>query len=90
MSGAASAADPVREPVIVTSLADPETDLVAVDEQRSDSSAGDPMKSFAQALTEAAAAQREAIAARCKSVRDIPASGHGRDLWEANCRYQRR
>ena len=32
MSGAASAADPVREPVIVTSLADPETDLVAVDE----------------------------------------------------------
>ena len=83
-------AAPAKEPVILTSLGDPETDLVEVDESAAGSAADDRIRKFTQALTQAAAAEREAIAAHCKSLRSIPANGAPREAWEANCRYQRR
>jgi hypothetical protein len=87
---AAAQAAPVREPVVVTTLADPETDLVAVGASNEGPSVDDRIRSFSQAIIQAAAAERQAIAVRCRSIRDIPAAGSRRGVWEANCRYQRR
>jgi len=80
-------AAPGKEPVILTSLGD---ELVEVDETSPASSADDRIRKFTQALTQAAAAEREAIAAHCKTLRSIPTDGAPREAWEANCRYQRR
>jgi len=88
LCGSAAGSAPDREPVVVTTLADPESDLVAVDP--GEPSVEDRIKVFTQAISQAAASERQAMAERCRSIRDVPASGTRREVWEANCRYQRR
>jgi hypothetical protein len=88
LCGSAAESAPDREPVVVTTLADPESDLVAVDPE--EPSVEDRIKIFTQAISQAAATERQAIAERCRSIREIPATGARREVWEANCRYQRR
>jgi len=80
------------EPLVVTTLGDPELMAVA---QAVQGRAGDPaldatMQGFASAISQAAAADQESIAARCKAIAKVPAGGAGRAAWEANCRYLRR
>src|SRR5207237_3524936 len=87
----AAGADTAREPLVVTTLADPELLVVAPD---SDGRAQDPvlegsMRDFATAISQAAAADQESIVTRCKSVARVPAGGADRVAWEANCRYLR-
>jgi hypothetical protein len=92
-SAAVAGGASVREgPLIVTSLSDPEQHLVAQSASGTARNNGlDPaMQDFASALSRAAAAEQQSIAARCRSIGAIPATGAIRTAWEANCRYQRR
>jgi hypothetical protein len=77
------------EPLVITRLSDPETELVVVSGEAEESSADQQIRTFAQAINQAATAERQAVAASCRSVRSIPVAGAGREAWEANCRYQR-
>jgi len=81
-----------REPLVVTSLPDPELHLVAQSSNRPVQSAGlDPaMQAFANRISEAATAEQQSVAARCQSFGPIPARGVARAAWESNCRYRRR
>jgi hypothetical protein len=60
-------------------MRDPEADAASEDSYR-----------FARALDDAAVMQRQAVAERCRSIRQVPAAGSAREAWEANCRYTRR
>jgi hypothetical protein len=81
-----------REPLVVKSLPDPELHLVAQSSNVSvESSDLDPaMQAFANAISQAATAEQQSIAARCQSFGPVPARGAVRAAWEFNCRYQRR
>ena len=88
LTGTATYAEP-REPLIVTRL--PETEVqVAVLKDPEAVAADEEARQFARAIMQAAAAERQANAARCRSSDPIPAAGAERLAWEANCRYRRR
>lgn len=88
---AAGAASP-GEPLVVTNLGNPELLVITqgAPAGTEDPALGGAMRGFASAINEAAAADQESIAARCKSIVRVPANGAFRDAWEANCRYLRR
>ena len=77
------------EPLVVTNLPEPRLQVVSMDgpEGGADTQA---MERFAAALSQAAAAEQQSLAARCKSSDPVPAGGADRLQWEANCRYRRR
>ena len=77
------------EPLIVADLPDPVLQVVALRDPEADA-AGEDVRRFARTLDEAAMAQRQVAAERCRSILHVPATGSVRDAWEANCRYTRR
>jgi hypothetical protein len=78
-----------REPLVVTRLPEPELQIVAVGGSDAGADA-EAVQRFAKALGQSALADRQTIAARCRDVTSIPASGASREAWEADCRYHRR
>jgi hypothetical protein len=89
LTGTASIhADP-REPLIVTRLPDNEVREVALADPEA-VEADREAQEFARAISQAAASEQQANAARCRSSDPVPAAGPGRLAWEANCRYRRR
>ena len=89
LAGAAAAhADP-REPLIVTHLPEAEVEVIALADPEA-SEADRQAQLFAQAISQAAAAERQANAAKCRSSDPVPVGGAERLAWEANCRYRRR
>ena len=89
LAAAAAAEAAPGEPLIVTRL--PENDLqVAVLKDPEATSADEEAQQFARVIMQAAAADRQANAARCKSSDPVPSAGAERLAWEANCRYRRR
>lgn len=85
-SGAATAG----EPLVVTRLSDPETQLLALDGSPAALSPEQRNADFINALAAATAARDQAIDAQCRSMSAVPASGEARMTWEAKCRYRRR
>ena len=86
--GQIAAAAPA-EPLVVANLREPVLEVVVMRDPESVSASGETLR-FARALDDAAIAQRQAVARRCRSADPIPARGPARDAWEANCRYTRR
>ena len=77
------------EPLVVAELREPVLQVVVLRDPAADAVSEEALR-FARALDHASFAQRQAAAARCRSIREIPAKGSGREAWEANCRYTRR
>jgi hypothetical protein len=89
LAGAAAAQADPREPLIVTRLPEAEGQVVALADPEA-VEADRQAQQFARAIIQAAAAERQANAMRCKSSDPVPAAGPERLAWEANCRYRRR
>lgn len=77
------------EPLVIAHLQEPVLQVVVMRDPEADA-ASEQSRRFAKALDDAAFAQRQATAARCRSIENVPASGAAREAWEANCRYTRR
>ena len=77
------------EPLVIASLHEPVLQVVVMRDPEADAVSEDTRR-FAQALDDAAVAQRQAVAQRCRNIRQIPVAGSAREAWEANCRYTRR
>ena len=77
------------EPLIVTILPEAQLQVVRMDDPEG-SAKDQAMQRFADALSQAASAEQQSLAARCKSSDPVPAAGADRVAWEANCRYRRR
>lgn len=89
LTGTAPAyADP-REPLIVTRLPEAEVQVVPLTDPEA-VEADRQAQLFAQAIIQAAAAQRQTDTVKCRSSDPVPAGGAERLAWEANCRYRRR
>jgi hypothetical protein len=96
----AAQAAPAPEPLVVTSLADPDPNYVPPAESKSRgkrSRAEEPqpvldeaMLAFGRAIGQAALAQRQVMQARCSAGPPSDASDVDRLAWEASCRYSRR
>ena len=77
------------EPLVIAHLQEPALQVVVMRDPETDA-ANEEARRFARALDEAALAQRQSVARRCRSIMEIPSSGAAREAWEANCRYTRR
>jgi hypothetical protein len=95
-SAAAPQASAPPEPLVVTTLPDPDPNYVPRDDGR-----GEPaleqrhgldlaIEEFGRAISQAALLQQEAIAAKCRSGAPPEATASERFAWEASCRYSRR
>jgi hypothetical protein len=80
----------LQEPVVVTPLGDPEQELVPVSAPAAAPSLEQRIAEFSRAVSQANAAEGQAIEAQCKSTAAAAAKGADRFAWAANCRYQRR
>jgi len=88
--GGAIHAAPVHETLIVTRLAEPEDQLVAVSNSGGEPTLDERIARFSTAVSLATAADQQLIDVRCKSADVGSASRAVRMAWEANCRYRRR
>ena len=96
----AAQAAPAPEPLVVTSLADPDPNYVPPAESKSRgkrSRAEEPqpvldeaMLAFGRAIGQAALAQRQVMQARCSAGAPSDASAVERLAWEASCQYSLR
>lgn len=77
------------EPLVIARLQEPVLQVVVMRDPEADA-ASEETRRFAKALDDAALAQRQAVAQRCRSIAQVPAGGAAREAWEANCRYTRR
>ena len=77
------------EPLVVTNLPEPRLQVVSMDDPEGGAE-DQAMQRFAAALSQAATAEQQSLAARCKSSDPVPPAGADRLQWEANCRYRRR
>jgi hypothetical protein len=77
------------EPLVIAQLQEPVLQVVAMRDPEADATS-EQTRRFAKALDDAAMAQRQAVAQRCRSIETIPERGAAREAWEANCRYTRR
>ena len=77
------------EPLVIANLHEPVLQVVVMRDPEADAVSEDTRR-FAQALDNAALAQRQEVAQRCRNIRQIPVAGSAREAWEANCRYTRR
>ena len=96
----ATHAAPAPEPLVVTTLADPDPNYVPPPEPKSRGKRSLPaepqpaldeaMLAFGRAIGQAALAQRQVMQARCSAGAPSDASDAERLAWEASCRYSRR
>lgn len=77
------------EPLVIAHLQEPVLQVVVMRDPEADA-ASEESRRFASALDAAAFAQRQSVAQRCRSIKEIPERGAAREAWEANCRYTRR
>ena len=89
LAGATATNAEPREPLVITRLPETEVQVVALEDPEA-IAADEQAQQFARAIMQAAAADRQANAARCRSSDPVPAAGAERLAWEANCRYRRR
>jgi hypothetical protein len=82
-------AAPQSEPLVVTRLPETEVQIVPLTDPEA-VAAEQEAQQFARAIRQAAAAEQQANAVRCRSSDPVPAAGTERLIWEANCRYRRR
>jgi hypothetical protein len=78
------------DPLIVTKLADAETQLLAPDGSLVNPSPEQRNADFITALVAATAARERAIDEQCRDAQSVPEGREARMTWEAKCRYRRR
>ena len=90
LTGAAGGkAAPQGEPLVVTRLPEAELRVEPLSDPEAQL-ADEDVRRFAKAINQAALAEQQAFAAKCRSSDPVPEAGAARLMWEANCRYRRR
>jgi hypothetical protein len=88
VTGAGGTAEPA-EPLTVTQLGDPESELQISTASSNIGSPDRDIGNFSRAVSEAVRTQQQSIEVRCQSANKGTGPVATRWAWEARCRYQR-